>query len=36
MGIGYYEQWIISLMLSETRLLSNEIQIYQIIHLLVN
>jgi len=31
MGAGCYEQWIGPLILSETRLLSNEIQIYQAI-----
>jgi hypothetical protein len=29
-------EWIISLIPSETRLLSNEIQIYQTVYLLVN
>jgi len=36
MGIGCHGQWIVSLVLSETMLLSNEIQIYQAIHLLIN
>jgi hypothetical protein len=36
MGIGCYGQWIVSLVPSETMFLSNEIQIYQAIHLLVN
>jgi len=33
MGSSYYGRWIGPLILSETRLLSNEIQIYQIIPL---
>jgi hypothetical protein len=36
MGTNYYEQWFVSLVPSETRLFSSEIQIYQTIHLLVN
>jgi len=36
MGTSCYEQWIISLGTRKIRLLSNEIQIYQAIHLLVN
>jgi len=30
-GFSYYGQWIGPLVLNETRLLSNEIQIYQVI-----
>jgi hypothetical protein len=36
MGTSCYEQWLVSLLPSETMLLSSEIQIYQTIHLLVN
>jgi hypothetical protein len=36
MGISCYEQWIVSLVFSETKLLSSEIQIYQAIYLLIN
>jgi hypothetical protein len=36
MGTSYYGQWFVSLVPSETRSLSSEIQIYQTIHLLVN
>jgi hypothetical protein len=36
MGTSCYGQWIVSLILSETRLFSSEIQIYQAVHLLVN
>jgi hypothetical protein len=36
MGTSCYGQWIVSLILSETKLLSSEIQIYQTIHLLIN
>jgi len=36
MGTSCYEHWIVSLVPSETMLLSSEIQIYQAIHLLVN
>jgi hypothetical protein len=36
MGTTCYGQWIGSLVPSETRLLSSEIQIYQAIHLLGN
>jgi hypothetical protein len=36
MGISCYGQWIVSLILSETRLFSSEIQIQQAIHLLIN
>jgi hypothetical protein len=36
MGTNCYGQWIVSLIPSETTLLSNEIQIYKTIHLLVN
>jgi len=35
MGTSCYGQWFVSLVLSETRLLLSEIQIYQTIHLLV-
>jgi hypothetical protein len=34
--IGCYGHWIVSLVLDEIRLLSSEIQIYQVIQLLVN
>jgi len=36
MQTSCYEQWLVSWVFSETRLLSNEIQICQTIHLLVN
>jgi hypothetical protein len=36
MGTTCYGQWLVSLVSSETRLLSSVIQIYQTIHLLVN
>jgi len=36
MGTSCYGQWIVSIIPSEIRLLSSEIQIHQIIHLLVN
>jgi hypothetical protein len=36
MGTSCYGQWLVSLVLSETKLLSSEIQIYQTIQLLVN
>jgi len=36
MGTSCYGQWIVSLVPSGTRLLSNEIQIYQTIHLPIN
>jgi hypothetical protein len=36
MGTSCYGQWIVSLIPSETKLLSSEIQIYQTIHLLIN
>jgi hypothetical protein len=36
MGTSCYGQWIVSIVFTETRLLSSEIQIYQTIHLLVN
>jgi hypothetical protein len=36
MGTSCYGQWLVSLVPSETRLFSSEIQIYQTIHLLVN
>jgi hypothetical protein len=36
METSCYGQWIVSLVFNEIRLLSNEIQNYQNIHLLVN
>jgi hypothetical protein len=36
MGTNCYGQWIVSLISSEIRLHSSEIQIYQAIQLLVN
>jgi hypothetical protein len=36
MGTSCYRQWIGSVVLSEIMLLSNAIQIYQAIHLLVS
>jgi hypothetical protein len=36
MGTNCYGQWIASLVPNETKLLLNEIQIYQAIHLLIN
>jgi len=36
MRTSCYGQWLVSRVFSEIRLLSNEIQIYQTIHLLVN